>query len=447
MVLVYGLSTNPHFSMAYAGELLPVVLLMGGFYIFVGWMDQPPINRRCLDLLTLCAAGLLLGTAPWCKLQSAPVTAALGVLFLASIVWRSGLKSSVSWRTLEAMAFCAGAIFTTCIMLIVLVRIGGLQDFWTSYVRGNVVHAGSTNWARSIALFVLVFLLTPLNQLLLISIGLLACLGEVKQESAAQRWKTFGIGMYAIGSLFAVCRVQRLYPHHAIFLVPPMIYMLADLISRNAGWRHAWHSSARLRAAMVLFAAAIVFLYGAYAVRYAYMIKGIRSLSRQSITAMMATVPDMQAPSDKLLDTAIGQRQWVLPDWNERIAFTVREIQHKFDIQSLTIWGVAPAVYALTGIPPSTRYAVVTPVKAGSLRNYYVAHLLSDLRASPPDLFVDVVSNAMRRSDFTEEDGYESVPELREFIDDNYTLVETLPVVRGSKPVRFFVRRSSAPNV
>jgi hypothetical protein len=49
----------------------------------------------------------------------------------------------------------------------------------------------------------------------------------------------------------------------------------------------------------------------------------------------------------------------------------------------------------------------------------------------------------MRRFGLSERDGYESVPELREFVDNNYTLVETLPVIKGSKPVRIFLRKSS----
>lgn len=62
------------------------------------------------------------------------------------------------------------------------------------------------------------------------------------------------------------------------------------------------------------------------------------------------------------------------------------------------------------------------------------------------DLFIDAVGKGLLRLDLTESDGYQSVPELREFIDNNYTLVETLPVIKGSKPVRFFLRRSSGAN-
>lgn len=82
-------------------------------------------------------------------------------------------------------------------------------------------------------------------------------------------------------------------------------------------------------------------------------------------------------------------------------------------------------------------------MKQGPLRTYYMTRLLSDLRASSPDLFIDAIGRGMLRFDLNESDGYESVPELRDFVDNNYTLVEILPVIKGSKPVRFFLRRSS----
>jgi hypothetical protein len=64
------------------------------------------------------------------------------------------------------------------------------------------------------------------------------------------------------------------------------------------------------------------------------------------------------------------------------------------------------------------------------------------LHANPPDLFIDaVVRGAAIWPQWTENDGYESDPELRKFIDDNYVLVYELVMVKGAKPVRFFALR------
>jgi len=311
-------------------------------------------------------------------------------------------------------------------------------------MRGNIAHAGPTNWTRSLVWFVIVWSLTPLNQLLLVAIGMLVCLPGVDRLAAKRGWRSYGLLVYGGASLVAVCRVRYLFVHHAIFLVPPVIYMLADATPPKAGEGLFRSSSARVRAATFLCLTAIVSLYMAYAIRYGYMIKGIRALSRETVGSMMSTVPDLQVRSGNLLDNIIGPSQWVLPDWNERIAFAVGKIRQKYHVQTLMIWGVAPAVYPLTHMTPATRDTIAGPVKEGTLRTYYTERLLADLHANPPDLFIDAVCRGMRRFDMTENDSYESVPELREFVDNNYALVATLPVIKGSKPVRFFLRRSPA---
>jgi hypothetical protein len=79
------------------------------------------------------------------------------------------------------------------------------------------------------------------------------------------------------------------------------------------------------------------------------------------------------------------------------------------------------------------------------VRKYYRARFLGDLRQTSPDLFIDAVApDAFMWRDWTETDGYESDPQLRKFIEDNYILVDELTLVKGAKPIRFFARREPA---
>ena len=446
MVLVYGLSTKADFSLHYAGELLPALLLMLGFYIFVRWLEQAAGSR--LSLLFL--GGVVLGMAPWCKSQAAPVSGALGLVFFAAIL-RNGLRHD-SWRPLrQLIAFGTGAVLTSLIMFAILVRTGALQDFWSSFVRGNAVYAGEASWARMLIYSVLVFVVTPLNQLLLVGIALLIGTAAGKQRSLLsndQKWITCALLVYAGASLFAVCRVQYLFPHHAIFMVAPVSYIIADLAAPAlATWTEDWRSRAKRKGALLaVVLAPVLALYVAYAVRYVDMIKAIRQLPRGPDATRASMIPDLHVRSDKFLDNVIGPSRWFVPDSNERIAAAVANLERTHPVHSLMIWGVAPGVYVLTGMSPATRYSTGEPVKQGPLRTYYMTRLLGDLRASRPDLFIDAVGRGMLRFDLNESDGYESVPELREFVDSNYTLVETFPIIKGSKPVRFFLRRSSASN-
>jgi hypothetical protein len=195
----------------------------------------------------------------------------------------------------------------------------------------------------------------------------------------------------------------------------------------------------------VTLAIAVCAIYSAYAVRYGYMLLALERLSasRSTLTQHeLDVVPEYHVREDGLLNICIGPRQWELPDWNERISVVVRNLERSYGVQSMAIWGWAPGVYVLTGMPPATRYSV-TPIetKAGPLSLFYRDRLMADLRSHPPDLFIDAVGRGMLVFNFTEQDGYELLPDLRKFIDDNYVLVDQQPVIKGSKPVRFFVRR------
>ena len=62
------------------------------------WMMLPG-RRRGGRLALLFLAGLVLGAAPWCKLQAAPITASLGLLLLASIFRNYQCLAPVGFNT------------------------------------------------------------------------------------------------------------------------------------------------------------------------------------------------------------------------------------------------------------------------------------------------------------------------------------------------------------
>ena len=446
MALVYGLSTKADFSLPYAGEMLPALLLMLGFYLFLCWLDKTEVPGGNLYLGLLFLGGLVLGTAPWCKSQAAPVSGALGLLVIAAIFHDANFRRGRLGHIKQLAVFCAGAISTSLAILAVLLKTGAVGDFWASFIKGNVAYAGGASWSRVLVYFLLVFVVTPLNQLLVVGVSLVIYTTLGKQSSSLpnqRNWVKWALLVYAGASLFAVCRVQYLFPHHAIFLVPPVTYIIADLASHGlASWGEGW-TSRKTAILVVAFVPALV-LYSAYIVRYGHMIEAIRRISRETDASRMEVIPDLHVRSAGLLDNIVGPSDWVIPDWNERIASTVETIRQTHSVHSLMIWGLAPGVYVLTDMVPATRYSVAEPARSGTLQTYYTGRLMGDLRSSNPDLFIDTVCRGMRRFDMTETDGYESVPELREFVDKNYTLVATLPVIKGSKPVRFFLRRSPA---
>jgi hypothetical protein len=456
MVLLYGLATKKDY-LHYTSELLPGLLLVVGFYIFLVWLDEPARRRASAHLCLLFSCGLMLGAAPWCKLQAVPITGALGLVVLAAIFRDRGPSFSFSLRMKELVAFCAGAALTTCVVLAILAKTGAMKDFWYSYILNSLAYAGPLSLTGSILHFLLIFLTSPVHQLLLV-----ACLGVLVHESRSidipllfkeRKWAAAGLLVYAGAALFAICRPRYFFPHYTIFLVPPMTYLAAVLASPEATSRTKTRQSPRRLisgAVLVLFFATIG-LYVAYGVRYVHMVRAIHELSRSQPNwnlRVAKVVPHAPATDSKLqlvLSVSIGPRWWV-EDSNERITAVVRDIQRTRPVRSLAIWGWAPGVYVLSGIPPATRDSIGFPaISQGPLQKYFRARFLGDLRKKPPDLFIDAVApDAYIWEEWTGNDGYESDPQLRKFVEDNYILVDELTLVQGAKPIRFFGRREPA---
>ena len=452
VALLYGFTTAKDY-LHYAGEWLPGLLLMSGFYVSLVWLDGDKINRWATQLALLFSAGLLLGTAPWCKLQAAPITAALGLFVVAAILRDRGSSFPVGLRVNELVAFCTGSILTTCIMLVILARIGAISEFRSSYLGGNLAYAGSPTMGRGLENFIVSCLEFAIHEPLIIAfvgIGLMAPVhpkGEILLFLKKKNWAFGGLLIYAGAALFAIYSIQWPFLHHSIFLLPPMTYLVVLFFSTSPHTvdlesRHSW-SVRRIFGAVIFLAFAAI-----GAVRYVEMIRAIRQ-SSQLREEMRASVSPLAAdrqesPSHKLQRLFAGSMHWTMPDSSERISAVVRDIQRTHPVRSLAIWGWAPAVYVLTGIPPATRYSVApVGIKEVSVQRYYWKRFLDDLRYKPPDLFIDAVApNVFMWRSWTDNDGYESDPELRTFIDDNYRLIASLTLVPGAKPVRFYLRRT-----
>ena len=147
MVLFYGLCTRNDY-LHYTGELLPALLLMVGFHAFLVW-DKRRTGKFGVQLRILFGCGLALGMAPWCKLQAAPVTAALGLLVLARIA-TAGRTSGSAPRAWQLAAFALGAVLTASVLMLVVWQTGAFHDFWASYIQTNLGYAGAARPGRFI---------------------------------------------------------------------------------------------------------------------------------------------------------------------------------------------------------------------------------------------------------------------------------------------------------
>ena len=306
--------------------------------------------------------------------------------------------------------------------------------------------------------FLSLFLFWPFSRSLLVAllgVGLLVYAsrsGDILLLFKKRKWAFSGLLAYAGAALFAVCRSPYSFATYTIFLVPPMTYLAAAPFPDLADLRKSRQSPRQL-----IFGLVLVLLFATIdGARYANMIRAIRELTHSQldwnprIAKVVPRVPEMDsndrmAKMKRILACAtITPCFWVVEDSNERIAAVVRDIQKTRPVRSLQIWGWAPGVYVLTGLHPATRNAIAFHPPE-SMENYFGPRFLGDLRKKPPDLFIDAVApDAFMWPGWTENDGYESDPQVRKFIEDNYILVDELTLVKGAKPIRFFARREPA---
>ncbi len=466
LAFAYGFPTD-RLYLLYNTELLPTLLLMLGFYLFIVSLDETSLRRSGVRLSLLFVAGLAVGIAPWCKLQAAPVTGALGLVLLASLFRTRGPSSAPLRRGMEVVALGCGAVLTSCIMLVVLTKSGALKDFWYSYILNNFAYGGNLSVARCLEHFVLLVLFTPVNQMLLVAIlgiGLLdyfSLSGEWSLLLKRQAWAFGGLAVYAGAALFAACRVKYFWPKD-FFFIPPMAYIAALLASSGVTAlmqrrrSHETPGSGNLLPVLGLFLlGATAALYVGYVVRYVKMVHTIQELSHvqpvsggrmASIDSRLQVTAANNETTLRGLADCIGPRKWILPDYGtDRIVAAVGRIRKTRSVRTLSIWGWAPGVYVLTGIPPATRDAVPFFAIDSShpYQHYFQRRFLADLQQNPPDLFIDTVVRGaiLWPWKWTEDNGYESDPELRSYIDDSYFQIDELPLENGAKPVRFFARR------
>ena len=418
IVLFYGNTANPDF-LHYSSELFPVLISILAFYCLIVWSENASSHNKANGQFRLLfLAGFLLGTTPWFKLQAGPIGAALGLMGLAASLYLGDRGSRQ--RVMRAFALCGGALLPTVIMLVVLIGCGSLGDFWTSYILENLIWTGPFDFRQ--LTYNCVHVVTRSHALLLSSFGLaslLLLLGILRGKipcisTTSHRWRLATLAAYTIGALFAVSRPAFTFDHYLQFLIfPATCFLVAILATHIADLFPQGLLGSRAQRTHWI---SIVFLaaFTVFSVRQALHFRRVFG--------------------------------WGPPHGtNERIASVVGGLQKTAPVRSLAIWGWTPSVYVRTGIPPATRDAVAAYVmRKGPFQPYFQKRFLEDLRDSRADLFID--SSTRDAFAWTRDGGYESDSDLKKFIDENYTLVAELSLVKEARPVRFFVKHALAPS-
>ena len=383
-------SSYPEFAY-YASECAPAALTACGVWLLARCHLAVPHRPRAWLWLGLVAACL-----PFAKLQALPIAAVLIAAGLASALTN---PKAARWKSAAWLG--AGMLLVTVSILGPVAAAGALRDFYESYLVNNMAYASQAvvNWTpASFAGFVFQ---TPEMSRFLSGTGLFAlaaaayALWRRKARPSAAHW--FAAGLLA-AAIFAVWRPGRPAPHYLLLLLVPM--NLIAMLALASGLRE------RARLAGAALAAFTVVLP---------MAAGTTESGMASLMSLAG------APATPLSPDA--ERLSQLVNAGDRVA----------------IWGWLPQLYVMTGTVPGTREAQTErQIEPGPQREYYRRRFLRELEAKPPKAFVDAVGPHQTFTDRAAQ-GYESFPELRQFVDANYEPAGDI------QNARLFVRRGEIP--
>jgi len=392
----------------YSSELVPALLESVALCGFAVGLVRPRAR-----ILSAIVCGLAIGALPWAKLQATAGATALG----AWVAWRMWSAH----RRRDTALFIGALLLPSALLLAVVITGGAWNDFWSSYVLGNLGYVGRQG-PGGVVRRALAMLSAPAGPSLVGVLCFAACWGwrkgpGWKTAAAPLREFSVAVALLAVATLLSVLTPRTFHAHYHLLLFQPLALASACLL---AIWRSPDGRDADRRLALGVFAALVL------------------GSSLLSIPAAAAGVRST---------LALRQRIDATPE--ARIASAIRTVAPAG--QRLVAWGWMPALYVRTGMAPGTRHAVCHfVIDPGPARERMRATFLDDVRTERPDIIVDAVAGGCFRWSWDRTDRLESFPELFEFVTAHYALVSemTLDENEPQAPVRIYALRpadASAP--
>lgn len=377
-----------HFS----SEQVPVAMLGVGLALLVpeccGRSGRHPLAGRWI------AGGVVLGSVPLAKLQGGPIAAALLVAIAAFEVFTPGARWAQ--RLARVAALAGAALFLPVLFALISLVRGVGPDVWRSYIVHNLVYAADRHLAPEEVLRKFWDFAGQAADYYVLATGCTAFI-----VMAILRLPDFPVpvrhaavlGLIALSfSVLVTIWPGRLYGHYLIWTVVPAGFAAAALLA--GWWMAAGHGRGQVGAVLGVFLVATVLPQAWHRLRAPHPYLG--QLAHHSVpSATERTLSRLAAPGSLA-----------------------------------SIWGWEPKLYVQSGLVPATKDAHTHNQIAWSpTMDYFRARYLRELRANPPPVFIDAVGPGA----FTFQDrslAHEMLPELRDFIAQNYRLASEVEGTR-----------------
>jgi hypothetical protein len=364
----------------YSSELVPLLLL--GLGLATCLRATRATDRP--DWRLGFFGGILLGLAPWGKMQAGPVAVVLA-LWAAADGWRA--QGMPGRRYVAALA--AGVILPAVLLLTWVVMAGAGEEFWRVYILGGLYHGRPRPWDVH---------LVNLEDLLfwrasspwfwdagLLALGALWLGGRAGWQKLPVRTRSLAALWLAI-AIFVALRPITQWIHYSLFCLPPLVLCAALAAQMALGAEPLRHRGWVVLALGLLPLPAANFLY------YHYY---------RAAETMLLADQGRAFGGQVFLDKAM--RHFVPQP------------------RSLAVWGWAPSLYVDLGLAPATRNAVCAFLTDDNpSRDFLRAAFIRDLEKSQPEEIVDTEDYVFRGQRKTAPDTF---PALAGYLQQHYFLL------------------------
>ncbi|MDQ6911796.1 MAG: hypothetical protein M3128_02860 [Verrucomicrobiota bacterium] len=413
----------------YSGELCPLLLLSVALFCLAKlWRS----STRDPGLMLII--GLIAGAVPFAKLQAALLALLIGLTAMIIVARRSS-------NTAESLRNCAlmvlGGLTPLIAVLVLTWSTGCFEVFKRSYLLANLNYAGQgRSFAQSVSSFPEFFSQGELLTVCLKCEGLLGILALItgaiitrrKSRQTKIAWLTrqekqllaFMLVVSGV-TVYSVLAPGRHFPHYLQFLLIPGVLWFANCLvylDRGLGILNLRRPHLATSSLVVLATTLIAISSGIAAGRIPRPIGHMQAFLGSPIPPPVIAVKKIALPG-----------------------------------QPIAIWGWMGEMFVDTGMWKATRdtvleYSVLSenqPAKPTTVDykeivpQFFQDLFLEDLQKSNPPIFVDAVCPGCIAFHDRKRYGYETFPQLADYVDAHYRVVEE---VCG---VRIFLRKKDTP--
>lgn len=375
-------TTNPDFLHATNEQLSLALIGLAVWQYSRLWRQQAFQSAGNLFLLSFISS-----LVPFAKLQGTPTALVLvAAAFIGLLSQYPEIPRSMFWRALGGLVL--GGLIFPLLVVILTMGFGVFADFIQFYIFGNFAYsAGASFWYFLGQFPAFVGRTDDFFAFLVPTLALLICwlLVRLRQEKGKIGLVLFIVALI-VASGYAVIKPGNEFTHYLLYLVFPVCLL------------NAWLLAA--------FRAAVYTVFWVLLVVLSVAINAVVQANKQG-----------SSPLTTYRDAPFAFRHFYL----SATALEIRKLAQPGE--DLVVWGWAPQYNVQTQMPQGVCDNHTIRCVMGQDQTIHRARYMRNIQASRPPVFIDAVGPNSTWLHDRATYGYQTFPELKNFIDQHYQLV------------------------